>query len=67
MKIISIIVSILAIVLIIYNATMVDLNNPFEGDSLVALITIFAALCAIFLIQILLVSKKIEAKSKGKK
>ena len=67
MKITSIIVSVLAIVLIIYNATMVDLKQPFQGESLTALITILAALCAILLLQILSVSKKIEAKSKGKK
>ncbi|WP_104734858.1 hypothetical protein [Hanstruepera ponticola] len=67
MKIISAILSIIAVALIIYNAMMVDLNNPFEGDSLIALITIFAALCAIILLQILMVSKKIEAKSKSRK
>ncbi|PNQ74572.1 hypothetical protein C1T31_00015 [Hanstruepera neustonica] len=67
MKIISIIISVLAIVLIIYNATMINLNEPFQGNSLTAIITILTALCAILLLQILLISKKIEAKSKGKK
>ncbi|WP_191858230.1 hypothetical protein [Hanstruepera ponticola] len=67
MKLISAILSIIAVALIIYNTMMVDLNNPFEGDSLIALITIFAALCAIILLQILMVSKKIEAKSKSRK
>ena len=67
MKLISVILSIIAVALIIYNAMMVDLNNPFEGDSLIALITIFAALCAIILLQILMVSKRIEAKSKSRK
>jgi uncharacterized integral membrane protein len=67
MKIFSLILSIIAIGLIIYNATIVDINNPFEGESLTALITILAALCTIALLQILLISKKIEAKSKRKK
>ena len=66
MKIATIVITIIAIALIIYNVTMIDLSNPFKGDSLVALITILAALCAILLLQILLVSKKIDAKSKGK-
>lgn len=66
MKIATLVITIIAIALIIYNVTMIDLSNPFQGDSLVALITILAALCAILLLQILLVSKKIDAKSKGK-
>ena len=66
MKIATLVITIIAIALIIYNVTMIDLSNPFKGDSLVALITILAALCAILLLQILLVSKKIDAKSKGK-
>ncbi len=64
MKIIIHILSILAIALIIYNATKVDINSPFEGDSVTAIITILAALCAILLLQILRVSKKIEQKKR---
>ncbi len=64
MKIILHILSILAIALIIYNFTKVDLDTPFEGDSVTAIITILAALCAILLLQILRVSKKIEQKKK---
>lgn len=67
MKIFTIVLSIVALALIGYNATKVDFNTPFEGESLIALITIFAALCAIILMQILRVSKKIEAKQKTKK
>ena len=64
MKIIIHILSILAIALIIYNITKVDFNSPFEGDSVTAIITILAALCAILLLQILRVSRKIEQKNK---
>lgn len=66
MKIFTIILSIIAVALIIYNSTKVDFNAPFEGESVVAIITIVAALCAILLLQILRVSKKIEQKVKQK-
>ena len=66
MKIFTYLLTIIAVALIIYNATNVNFNALFEGESLVALITIFASLCAIFLLQILRVSKKIEQKTKGK-
>ena len=42
------------------------MRQPFEGDSIVALIGIFAALCAIILLLIFMTSKKIEKKV-GKK
>ena len=66
MKIFTIILSIIAVALIIYNSTKVDFNAPFEGESVIAIITIVAALCAILLVQILRVSKKIEQKVKEK-
>ncbi|RAJ15018.1 hypothetical protein [Olleya aquimaris] len=64
MKIFTYIITILAIGLIIYNARMLDFSALFEGESIVAVITILAALCAIILLQILRISKKIEAKTK---
>lgn len=64
MKILTLILSIIAVALIIYNATKVDLENPFQGESITAIITIVAALCAILLLQILRISKNIELKSK---
>lgn len=65
-KAVSIILIILAIVLIAYNVTQLDFDNLFEGDSIVALIGIFAALCAIVLLLVFITSKKIEKKV-GKK
>ena len=59
------ILSIIAVSLIIYNFTKVDLDTPLEGDSATAIITILAALCAILLLQILRVSKKIEQERKS--
>lgn len=53
---------VLALALIVYNVTMVDMQNPLEGDSLVALIGIAAALCAIVLLLIYQTSKRIQRK-----
>lgn len=65
MKIFIHILTFLAVALIIFNATQLNLDALLEGQSLIALITIIASLCAIMLLQILRISKKIEAKSKG--
>ncbi|MDX1270721.1 hypothetical protein [Bizionia paragorgiae] len=64
MKIFTYILSALAIALVIFNATKLDFTNLFEGESVVALITMLAALCALLLLQILRISKAIEKKSK---
>lgn len=61
-KKLSIVGIILAIALIGYNATMVDLNTLFIGDSLIALIGIAASSCAIILLLIYMTSKKIQKK-----
>ena len=60
----SIILIILAMGLIAYNVTLVDFENPFQGDSTIALIGIVASLCAILLLLIFMASKKIEKKLK---
>lgn len=65
MKILTLILSIIAIGLIIYNATKLDFQGFFEGESMIAAITILSSLCALLLLQILRVSKKIEEKSRG--
>lgn len=54
----------LAVALIAYNATMIDYQNPFEGDSIIALIGIVAPLCAIILLLIYMTSKRIQNKIK---
>jgi uncharacterized integral membrane protein len=66
MKIFTTILSVLAIILIGFNFTKIDLNNPFSEESVLALITILASLCAIILLQILRISKRIEAEVKKK-
>lgn len=52
----------LALALIAYNATKVDLQQPLAGDSLVALIGIAASLCAVVLLLIYHTSRKIQKK-----
>lgn len=64
MKYFAYTIIVLAIALGVFNATKIDANAPFEGESIVAIITIVAALCAILLMLILLVSKRIEKKVK---
>lgn len=51
---------ILALALIGYNVTLVDFKAPLEGDSLIALIGVLAALCALVLILIFHTSRKIQ-------
>ena len=64
MKIVTIIFTIIAIVLIGFNFTEVNFDAPFEGQSVVALITILASLCVIVLLQVLRLSKKVDQKLK---
>lgn len=67
MKITTTIISILAVVLIVFNFTKVNFKAPFEGESSIALITILAGLCAILMMAILRISKRIEKKSKERR
>jgi len=67
MKILSLIISLLALVLVAFNLTKVNFSNPFEGESMTALITILAGLCAILLMLILRVSKRIDDKVKQRR
>ncbi|MEZ4796815.1 MAG: hypothetical protein R2785_06560 [Flavobacteriaceae bacterium] len=66
MKTFTYILTIIAILLIGYNVTQINFDSPFEGESMIALITILAGLCAIVLLAILRVSKKIEKTVKRK-
>jgi uncharacterized integral membrane protein len=66
MKGFTIIFSLVALVLIIFNATKIDFETPFEGHSIIALITILALLCAVVLLQILRFSKRVERQLKNR-
>lgn len=61
-KIVIVILIVLGLGLIAYNVTLVDFKDPFQGNSVIALIGILAALCAIVLLLIYSTSKKIQKK-----
>ena len=56
---------VIAVSLIIYNATVLDFNNLLNGDSKTALISILASACVTILLLILLVSRAIQEKYKS--
>lgn len=58
--------SVIAIILVIYNLTKINYSNPLHDESVVALITVVAGLCTILLLAILRTSKKIEKTLKKK-
>jgi len=62
MKIVSIVLSIIALGLIVFNATNIDFNNPLKEESTIALIEILAAIIALLILAIFTVSKRIEKK-----
>jgi uncharacterized membrane protein YbhN (UPF0104 family) len=66
MKIFTNILVFLAVALIVFNITLLDFRNPFKGDSVVAFIGIAAALCAVLILLIFKVSKRIEEKTNQK-
>lgn len=50
----------IAFALIIYNATIIDFNDPFQGDSQIALIGILASACVIVLVLILIQAERVK-------
>lgn len=60
MKIFTLILTIIAVALILFNATKLNFEALLSGESYTAVLTIIAASCAIILLQILRISKKIE-------
>ena len=65
MKIFTNILLFIAIALIIVNIFLLDFNKPMEGDSMIALIGIAASFCAVLILLIFRMSKKIEEKLKN--
>jgi hypothetical protein len=65
MKIFTYILIVLAIALIILNVFLLDFNKPLEGNSMIALIGIVASFCAVLILLIFRMSKKIEEKLKN--
>ena len=66
MKIFTSILVLLALALIVFNITLLDFKNPFQGDSAVAFIGIAASFCAVLILLIFRISKRIEEKMNGR-
>jgi hypothetical protein len=66
MKIFTTILVILALGLIVFNICLLDFNHLFDGNSMVAFIGIAASLCAVLIVLIFKMSKKIEEKMNDK-
>lgn len=63
-KIISITISIIFIALIGFNATFLNVENLFSGNSFIALMSIIATLCALVLLWILILGQQLIKKNK---
>ncbi len=66
MRIIIPVFILIALALLIYNITRINFETPFTGDSSIALIGVVGSACAIVLLLILHLSRKIAKKQKGK-
>jgi hypothetical protein len=64
MKIFIYVLIIIGLGLIVFNATKIDLDSPFIGESAIAAIGILAAACAIMLMIILKIALKVKGKKK---
>lgn len=64
MRIFSYIIIVLSIITIIFNATKIDFEKPFEGESTIAIIGIIASFCAILVVTLFRVAKKVVEQTK---
>lgn len=60
MKKLIYVLGVIALILVIFNLFQIDYADAFKGDSLVAVIGVVAGVCAILLLVILLLAKKIQ-------
>jgi hypothetical protein len=64
MKIFVYVLIVIAVGLCVFNATQLNFDALFEGDSLIAAIGVLASACVIILLLILQTSLKIKSKQK---
>lgn len=64
MKIFTYIIIALSLITIIFNATKISLEKPFEGESTIAIIGIVASLCAVLIVTLFMVAKKVVEQTK---
>jgi len=60
MRIATKIISIIALLIIIFNITLLDFNDFFSDNNAVALVTIIAGLCCLVILRILVLTNKIK-------
>ena len=66
MKIFTYILLFLALALIVFNITLLDFDHLSEGNSMIALIGIVAAFCAVFILLIFKTSVQLQEKINNK-
>ena len=66
MRLLTYLLSVLAIVIIVFNISKINFSAPFENESYTAIITALAGGCAILILTILRVVKKIDRAVKEK-
>jgi hypothetical protein len=66
MKIFTNILVLLAVALLVFNITLIDFKNPFNGDSVIALVGVVASFCAVLILLIFRMSKQIVEKMNDK-
>lgn len=67
MKKFIVVLMVISMGLAVYNLIQIDFNDPFSKDSIVAVITFIAALCAFMVLAILRTAKKIDETVKKKR
>ncbi len=67
MKIFTNILVLLAVSLLIFNITLIDYKNPFSADSTIAIVGVVASFCAVLILLIFRMSKKIVEKMNDNK
>jgi hypothetical protein len=64
MKIFTSILVVLALALIVFNITLLDFSHLFDAKNSVALIGIVSSICAVLILLIFKISKRIEERNK---
>lgn len=64
MKVFTYVLLVVALGLIIFNITQIDFSNLMSSDSVIAMIGVVAALCAVLILLIFRMSKTIQDKLK---
>ena len=64
MKIFTYIIIALSLITIVFNATKINFEKPFDGESTIAIIGIVASFCAILIVTLYTVAKKVVEQTK---